>query len=65
MLVKEQMRWGAEEEGVLCTELSLSFTHTQGLHFQTIFAAARNAGWVPEHVRVDHVGFGVVLGENK
>lgn len=38
----------------------------QSLHFQTVFAVAQKAGYFsPEHVRVDHVGFGVVLGENK
>ena len=38
----------------------------QALHFQAVFAAAQLAGWYdPSNVRVDHVGFGVVLGENK
>ena len=38
----------------------------QALHFQTVFAAAQLAGWYdPSKVRVDHVGFGVVLGEDK
>jgi len=36
----------------------------QGPHFQTIFQAAKQLGWL-EKVRVDHVGFGVVLGEDK
>ncbi len=37
---------------------------------QTVFAAARKAGWLPDDPkktplpRVDHVGFGVVLGED-
>ena len=35
----------------------------QSLHFQLIFAAAEKAGWLkPEKPRVDHVGFGLVLG---
>jgi arginyl-tRNA synthetase len=37
----------------------------QGLHFQTIFACAKKAGLWKDDVRVDHVGFGVVLGEDK
>ena len=36
----------------------------QALHFQQVFAAAREAGWVND-VRLDHVGFGVVQGEDK
>ena len=36
----------------------------QALHFQQVFAAAREAGWVGE-TRLDHVGFGVVQGEDK
>ena len=36
----------------------------QALHFQQVFAAAREAGWVGE-ARLDHVGFGVVQGEDK
>jgi arginyl-tRNA synthetase len=35
----------------------------QSLHFQMVFKAAEKAGWLdPEKTRVDHVGFGVVLG---
>jgi arginyl-tRNA synthetase len=35
----------------------------QSLHFQMIFAAAEKAGWLdPAKVKVDHVGFGLVLG---
>ncbi|KAK3606391.1 hypothetical protein CHS0354_042030 [Potamilus streckersoni] len=38
----------------------------QASHFQTIFPAAHKAGWYnPKQVRVEHVGFGVVLGEDK
>lgn len=36
----------------------------QALHFQQVFQAARDAGWVGS-VRLDHVGFGVVQGEDK
>lgn len=37
----------------------------QALHFQTVFAVGQKAGYLPENVRVDHVTFGVVLGEDK
>ncbi|XP_068187076.1 arginine--tRNA ligase, cytoplasmic [Antennarius striatus] len=38
----------------------------QGTHFQTVFAAARMIGWYdPLVTRVEHAGFGVVLGEDR
>ncbi|XP_043219701.1 arginine--tRNA ligase, cytoplasmic-like isoform X2 [Amphibalanus amphitrite] len=37
----------------------------QGAHLQSVFACARRAGWLDGGVRCDHVGFGVVLGEDK
>ncbi|XP_077597016.1 arginine--tRNA ligase, cytoplasmic [Stigmatopora nigra] len=38
----------------------------QGTHFQVVFAAARMIGWYdPQVTRVEHAGFGVVLGEDK
>jgi len=38
----------------------------QGDHFKLIFGAAREAEWYDPNVsRIDHVGFGVVLGEDK
>jgi len=38
----------------------------QAGHFDIIFGAAKLAGWLdPKKTRVDHVGFGVVLGEDK
>lgn len=39
----------------------------QTQHFQMIFAAAKKAGWLaegPEAPRIDHVAFGLVLGED-
>jgi len=36
----------------------------QSLHFEMMIKAARKAGWVPSDVRVEHVPFGVVLGED-
>lgn len=38
----------------------------QSLHIETIFAAARDLKWYdPSKQRVEHVGFGLVLGEDK
>ena len=37
----------------------------QATHFQSFFACAEKAGYTRPAVRVDHVGFGVVLGEDK
>lgn len=37
----------------------------QADHFEMVFAAARLAGWVPEHVKLEHVGFGMVLGADR
>lgn len=46
--------------------MDVRLTSFQGVHFQLIYAAARLAGFYdPEKVRVDHVGFGVVLGPDK
>lgn len=38
----------------------------KAMHFQVIFAAAQLIGWYdPKVTRVEHAGFGVVLGEDK
>ncbi|CAI4230493.1 unnamed protein product [Auanema sp. JU1783] len=38
----------------------------QNLHLETVYAAARDLGWYDEKVkRVEHVMFGLVLGEDK
>ncbi|TNN64640.1 Arginine--tRNA ligase, cytoplasmic [Liparis tanakae] len=38
----------------------------QATHFQVVFAAAQMIGWYdPQVTRVEHAGFGVVLGEDK
>uniref|UniRef100_A0A3Q3WZP7 Arginine--tRNA ligase, cytoplasmic n=1 Tax=Mola mola TaxID=94237 RepID=A0A3Q3WZP7_MOLML len=38
----------------------------QGSHFQVVFAVAQMMGWYdPKVTRVEHAGFGVVLGEDK
>jgi len=36
----------------------------QASHFAGVFQVARRAGWIPEGVRVEHVPFGLVQGEN-
>ena len=36
----------------------------QSLHFEMVFSAARQVGIIPAAVRCDHVGFGLVLGED-
>ncbi|MGH3544687.1 MAG: arginine--tRNA ligase, partial [Mycobacteriales bacterium] len=36
----------------------------QRLHFAMVFAVARQAGWLPTGVLAQHVGFGMLLGEN-
>lgn len=38
----------------------------QSQHFHMVFAVARQAGWIPEGVDAEHVGYGTVLGaDNK
>ena len=34
----------------------------QSQHLAMVFAVARDAGWVPEGVRIEHVAFGTVMG---
>lgn len=36
----------------------------QSTHFEKVFAAARAANWVSKGQRLDHIGFGVVQGED-
>jgi len=44
----------------------ISFFVEQATHFQVLWGCAKRAGILnPSKVRVDHVGFGVVLGEDK
>jgi len=37
----------------------------QRQHFEMVFAAARAAGWVGPDTRLDHVGFGMMLGADR
>jgi arginyl-tRNA synthetase len=36
----------------------------QKLHFEMFFACARKAGWAPEKIKLEHVPFGSVLGDD-
>jgi len=36
----------------------------QALHFQMVFAVAREAGWIPEGTRFEHAQIGMVLGQD-
>lgn len=36
----------------------------QAGHFAQVFAAARKAGFLPDHVVAEHVGYGMVLGQD-
>jgi arginyl-tRNA synthetase len=41
-------------------------THFQAIHFNIFFGVAQKAGWYDaSETRVEHIGFGVVLGEDK
>ena len=44
----------------------LCFLLLQSSHFEVVFAVAQMMGWYdPKKTRVEHAGFGVVLGEDK
>lgn len=51
-----------EEQG---TRILYVADNGQAMHFQTVFAAARRVGYANENVKLQHVGFGLVLGEDK
>ncbi|GII65149.1 arginine--tRNA ligase [Sphaerisporangium krabiense] len=36
----------------------------QALHFQMVFAAARQAGWLPDEVSAEHIRIGMMLGSD-
>lgn len=37
----------------------------QALHFEQVFEVAKKADYVKEHVQLQHVGFGTILGKDK
>lgn len=50
----------------LCKLLTCVIVMQQGVHFNICFKAAEAAGWYnPKNTRVEHTGFGVVLGDDK
>lgn len=51
-----------EEKG---TRIIYVADNGQAVHFQSVFATARRVGYVSDDVKLEHVGFGVVLGEDK
>jgi len=49
-----------------CDSILYVVDNGQSTHFDLCFSAARDAGWYdPQKTRVEHIGFGVVLGEDK
>ncbi|MFC3875446.1 arginine--tRNA ligase [Neisseria musculi] len=36
----------------------------QKLHFEQLFVTARKAGWLPENVQADFIGFGTMMGKD-
>jgi len=51
-----------EEKG---TRILYVADNGQAVHFQTVFGASRRVGYANENVKLEHVGFGLVLGEDK
>ena len=45
-----------------CDRLDYVVGAPQAQHLEMVFAVARSAGWVPDHVELVHVAFGNVLG---
>ncbi len=37
----------------------------QAQHFEMLFTVARKVGWVKEDVKLDHIGYGMILGANR
>ena len=37
----------------------------QAQHFAQVFAAARQAGWAHEPIHLEHIGYGMILGEDR
>jgi arginyl-tRNA synthetase len=45
-------------------EVRIQLLLEQASHFHLCFGAARAAGWITDLHRVDHIGFGVVCGDD-
>jgi arginyl-tRNA synthetase len=53
--------WTGERDA---TELLYVVGAPQSQHFQMVFAASRDAGWLDDEHRAVHIGFGSILGED-
>ena len=49
-------------DDLACDRVVYVVDHRQSQHFEMVFAVARAAGWLPDSVEVQHIGFGTVLG---
>ena len=47
------------------TRILYTVDSRQAQHFAMVFAVARQAGYVPEGVRTEHIGFGSILGNDR
>jgi arginyl-tRNA synthetase len=52
----------SEENG---TRIIYVADNGQAVHFQSVFAVARRVGYANDNVKLEHVGFGLVLGEDR
>jgi arginyl-tRNA synthetase len=67
LYVVDQGQVGVQECSVImyCVYMNASLL-SQSIHLETCFDAAAAAGWCDRtSTRIEHVGFGVVLGEDK
>ncbi|MCP2040437.1 arginyl-tRNA synthetase [Neisseria sp. HSC-16F19] len=46
------------------TRLLYVVDHRQKLHFEQLFTTARKAGWLPENVHAEFIGFGTMMGKD-
>jgi arginyl-tRNA synthetase len=46
------------------TDLLYVVGNPQSQHFQMVFAASKDAGWLDENHHAEHIGFGSILGED-
>jgi arginyl-tRNA synthetase len=56
------IRWRAA--GIKADRMLYFVGTPQSLHFDMLFAAARQAGWIGEQAEIRHVNFGSILGED-
>jgi arginyl-tRNA synthetase len=58
------LRYRVSSLGLAGTRIIYVVDARQSQHLSMVFAVARAAGWVPDDVRVEHVPFGMVLGDD-